>query len=248
MHPGRSSAKHHRAGKVRQSDARHTRKGQRGGVGVGEGGGGTFSEFAARVVGHWLAITILNLLVGRSDVDMVVRVVSRVNRNLIDRLVVRIVREQRTVVFLAHVVREGLGSTTASGARRELVELIEFVINLVEAQGLGLVAVGSGGLAANDIRKICVGRKLERELLHLATLNDLSRHRRPGALRVVRSELVSESRGVTLTDNWIIVSTLLHLAPRFYVLPLPRRLAEFVLGYTDVFNRVVMDVKILQLA
>ena len=27
VHPGRSSAKHRRAGKVRQSDARHTRKG-----------------------------------------------------------------------------------------------------------------------------------------------------------------------------------------------------------------------------
>ena len=63
MHPGRSSAKHRRAGKVRQSDARHTRKGQRGGVGVGEGGGGNGvgRGVLADGVTHGVAHVVLHL-------------------------------------------------------------------------------------------------------------------------------------------------------------------------------------------
>ena len=164
MHPGRSSAKHRRAGKVRQSDARHTRKGQRCGVGVGEGGSGLAGEVVGRVSGHFIAITILNLLVGRSDVDMVVRVVSRVNRNLIDRPVVLIVRKRRGWLLFANEVREGLGSTTASGVSLEFVKLIELVLNRVEAQELRVFVVGFG-LNRLGLIELVVIRKLERKPL-----------------------------------------------------------------------------------
>ena len=79
--------------------------------------------------------------------------------------------------------------------------MIEFVLDLVEAQGLGLAAVGSGdnlalGVGHNrlGIFEVRVIRKLERKLLHLATLNDLGCRRRPGTLRVVLGVYVSESR------------------------------------------------------
>lgn len=110
MHPGRSSAKHRRAGKVRQSDARHTRKGQRGGVGVGEGGDGGVGEVVVRVVGHFITVAIPNLLVGRRDVNLAFRAVSCLDRNLIDRLIELVMRIGLTFFLLAHIVREGFGT------------------------------------------------------------------------------------------------------------------------------------------
>lgn len=168
------------------------------------------------VGGHWIAITILNLLVGRIDVDMVVRVVSRVDRNLINRLVVRIVRKRRGWLLLANVISKGLACTAASGVSRKFVELIEFVLDLVEAQGLGLAAVGSGdnlalGVGHNrlGIFEVRVIRKLERKLLHLAALYDLGHLRSPGAGRGVRSVLVGEGLFPVGTVNRIIALVVL---------------------------------------
>ena len=105
----------------------------------------------------------------------------------------------RAFALLAHIVREGLGGATASRVGLELVELIEFVLNFVEAPGLRLLAVGSGenlalgvGLNRRGIFEVRVIRKLERELLHLAALYDLGHLRSPGAGRGVRSVLVGE--------------------------------------------------------
>ena len=60
------------------------------------------------------------------------------------------------------VIGEGLGSTATGGVRLEFVELIECVLDLFEAQGLGFVPISLGRFAANDILKLFVVRKLER--------------------------------------------------------------------------------------
>lgn len=86
-----------------------------------------------RVGGHFIAVTILNLLVGRSDVDLVVSVINCIDRNLINRLVVLVVRKRRGRLLLANVISKGLACTAASGVSRKFVELIEFVLDLVNS-------------------------------------------------------------------------------------------------------------------
>ena len=239
MHPGRSSAKHRRAGKVRQSDARHTRKGQRGGVGVGEGGG-SVGKLVALGLGAYPLTAGANgpPHVGHLTVDVPIGIVRCNNRELVDRIIELVMRENRAIVLLAHIVREGLGSATARNISITLLQAVKRVSNRGEAQGLRIVATGSGrdGLDA-VVRKVLVIRKLERKLLHLATLNDLSRLRSPGAAGGVRNVLIGEGLSPVGADNRIIALSSICLHGNVLEV-------SFALGMLDrahVFDLVVMD-------
>ena len=173
MHPGRSSAKHRRAGKVRQSDARHTRKGQRGGVGIGEGG----------VIGLAFQAVGVDLVVGRRAVQRAVTVV-RCRHHDLERLGVVGVALVLGAIALAggaftDVVGERCFTINPEGAEYYLISKLHRRLAarplISELGGIAQVLNAAGIL----------GVQLELEPLHLAAIDPLGHLRRPRALGVV---------------------------------------------------------------